>query len=83
MMLTDPSVSRFETCPAIFLVQTSEIPWVLVELHAGLQVSLHGLATGVGPAELLSRVKLGKVKLFFPYKRVVIRDGHSPTRPAK
>lgn len=64
-MLTDPFVFRFETHPAISLVQTSEIPWVLVKLHAGLQVSLHGFATGVGPAELLYRVKLGKVKLLF------------------
>ena len=64
-MLSDPSVFRFETHPAVSLVQTSEIPWVLVELHTGSQVSLHGLVTGVGPAELLSRVKLGKVKLLF------------------
>lgn len=38
---------------------------MLVVLLSGLQVSLCGLCTGVGPAELLSRVKLGKVKLLF------------------
>lgn len=65
-MLTDPSVFRFETYPAISLLQASEIPWVLVELHAGSQVSLQGSGTGVGPADLLSSVKLGKVKLLFP-----------------
>lgn len=39
---------------------------MLVELLSGLQVSLHGSCTEVGPAELLSRVKLGKVKFLFP-----------------
>lgn len=38
---------------------------MIVELLSGLQVSLHGSCTGVGPAELLSRVKLWKVKLLF------------------
>lgn len=38
---------------------------MLDELLSGLQVSLRGSCTGVGPAELLSRVKLGKVKLLF------------------
>lgn len=38
---------------------------MLVELLSGLQISLCGLFIGVGPGELLSRVKLGKVKLLF------------------
>lgn len=38
---------------------------MLVELLSGLQISLCGSCTGVGPAELLSRAKLGKVKLLF------------------
>lgn len=58
MILMDSSVFRFETHPVISLVQTSEIPRVLVEQHTK---SLHGSSTGA--AELPSDVKLGKVKL--------------------
>lgn len=42
---------------------------MIVELLSGLQVSVHGSCTGVGPAELLSRAKLWKVKLLFLTRR--------------
>lgn len=55
---------------------------MLVELLSVLQVSLCGLCTGVGPAELLSRVKLGKVKLLF-LSEDRKSSGRFPISPAK
>lgn len=57
---------RLETHPAISLVQTSENPMGACGAARRLAAPLYGSHTGVGPAELLSKVRLGKGNLLFP-----------------